>query len=169
SKVAQENYASAWARQADSAVVALRYHNVYGPHMPRDTPSSGVAAIFRSKVEAGRPPQVFEDGGQMRDFVHVGDVALANLAALGSVAGDPAGSMRVYNVCSGSPVDIATVAAHVARGTGSSLAPQVTGEFRIGDVRHVVASADRAAAELGFRASVAPAEGLVEFATAPLR
>ena len=169
SKVAQEHYASAWARQADSAVVALRYHNVYGPHMPRDTPYSGVAAIFRSQAEAGRPPRVFEDGGQMRDFVHVGDVARANLAALEAVAGDPAGSMRAYNVCSGSPVGIATVAGHIARGTGSSVAPEVTGEFRIGDVRHVVASPERAAAELGFRAEVAPAQGLAEFATAPLR
>ena len=79
SKVAQEHYASAWARQADGAVVALRYHNVYGPGMPRDTPYSGVAAIFRSSLERGEPPRVFEDGGQMRDFVHVDDVARANL------------------------------------------------------------------------------------------
>ena len=51
--------------------VALRYHNVYGPRMPRDTPYAGVAAIFRSALEAGRAPRVFEDGGQQRDFVHV--------------------------------------------------------------------------------------------------
>ncbi|CAN5240680.1 NAD-dependent epimerase/dehydratase family protein [soil metagenome] len=169
SKVAQEHYASAWARQADSAVVALRYHNVYGPHMPRDTPYSGVAAIFRSQVEAGRAPRVFEDGGQMRDFVHVADVARANRAALEAVSDATAGAARAYNVCSGNPVDIATVADYVARGTGSSRQPEVTGEFRVGDVRHVVASPERAACELGFRAAVAPDEGLVEFATAPLR
>ena len=85
-KVAQEHYTSAWARQADAAAVALRYHNVYGPGMPRDTPYSGVAAIFRSSLERGEAPRVFEDGAQVRDFVHVDDVARANLAALRSVA-----------------------------------------------------------------------------------
>ena len=63
---------------------ALRYHNVYGPGMPRDTPYSGVAAIFRSAIERGEAPKVFEDGGQMRDFVHVDDVAAANVAAVGA-------------------------------------------------------------------------------------
>ena len=87
SKVAQEHYASAWARQAGGSVVALRYHNVYGPGMPRDTPYSGVAAMFRSAVERGESPRVFEDGGQMRDFVHVDDVARANVLALDAVAG----------------------------------------------------------------------------------
>ena len=62
SKVAQEHLAAAWARMTGGSAVALRYHNVYGPRMPRDTPYSGVAAIFRSSLEAGRPPQVFEDG-----------------------------------------------------------------------------------------------------------
>ena len=180
SKVAQEHYASAWARQAGGSVVALRYHNVYGPGMPRDTPYSGVAAIFRSQVEAGRPPQVFEDGGQMRDFVHVTDVARANLLAVESVAGSAAGpgagaagaagGMRAYNVCSGRPVDVLTVARYVARGAGRAAAePEVTGEFRPGDVRHVVASPERARAELGFTAAVDPADGLARFAHDPLR
>ena len=82
SKTAQENYALAWAESTGGSVVALRYHNVYGPGMPRDTPYSGVAAIFRSELEAGDVPRVFEDGGQMRDFVHVDDVAAANVAAV---------------------------------------------------------------------------------------
>jgi dTDP-L-rhamnose 4-epimerase len=81
SKTAQEHYALAWSESTGGSVVALRYHNVYGPGMPRDTPYSGVAAIFRSALEKGQPPPVFEDGGQMRDFVHVDDVAAANLAA----------------------------------------------------------------------------------------
>ena len=86
SKVAQEHYALAWSEATGGSVVALRYHNVYGPGMPRDTPYSGVAAIFRSALEKGGPPRVFEDGGQMRDFVYVDDVAAANLAAASSVA-----------------------------------------------------------------------------------
>ncbi len=94
SKVAQEHYTAAWVRQAGGSAVALRYHNVYGPGMPRDTPYSGVAAMFRSSLERGEPPQVFEDGDQMRDFVHVDDVARANLAALEAVVGGRSGGVR---------------------------------------------------------------------------
>jgi dTDP-L-rhamnose 4-epimerase len=169
SKVAQEHYASAWARQTGGAVVALRYHNVYGPRMPRDTPYSGVAAMFRSSLERGAPPQVFEDGRQMRDFVHVDDVARANLAALDASTSGACGQAVAYNVCSGTPVSIGEVAELVAQGSGRGTAPEVTGGFRLGDVRHVVASPERAAAELGFRAAVAPQVGLPAFATAPLR
>jgi len=128
SKLAQEHYTSAWVRQAGASAVALRYHNVYGPGMPRDTPYSGVAAMFRSSLERGEPPQVFEDGGQMRDFVHVDDVARANLAAMRAVVDAEPGSYAAYNVASGHPVGILDVARLVARGTGSDLDPQVTGE-----------------------------------------
>jgi dTDP-L-rhamnose 4-epimerase len=169
SKLAQEHYASSWVRQAGGAAVALRYHNVYGPGMPRNTPYSGVAAMFRSSLERGEPPQVFEDGGQMRDFVHVDDVARANLAALHAVAEAAPGSLAAYNIASGSPVGILDVARLVARGTGRDIEPEVTGGYRLGDVRHVVASPARASAELGFTASVLPEDGLPAFATAPLR
>jgi dTDP-L-rhamnose 4-epimerase len=169
SKVAQEHYAGAWARQSPGAAVSLRYHNVYGPGMPRDTPYSGVAAMFRSSLERGEPPVVFEDGGQVRDFVHVDDVARANAVAALSVGENPEGSHVAYNVCSGHPVGIADVARAIAVGAGSGLEPEVTGRFRIGDVRHVVASPQRARDELGFTARIGPAEGLALFATAPLR
>ena len=169
SKVAQEHYTSAWVRQAGARAVALRYHNVYGPGMPRDTPYSGVAALFRSSLERGEPPQVFEDGGQMRDFVHVTDVARANLAALLAVADDATPPYTVFNVASGHPVRILDVATRVAEGTGRAIAPEVTGRYRLGDVRHVVASPARATAELGFTAEVRPEQGLPAFATAPLR
>jgi dTDP-L-rhamnose 4-epimerase len=169
SKVAQEHYVSAWARQADATALALRYHNVYGPGMPRDTPYSGVAAMFRSSLERGEPPLVFEDGAQVRDFVHVADVARANLAALDVVAGERTGSMRSYNISSGHPIAIRDVATLVAAGTGPDIAPEVTGGYRPGDVRHVVASPERARTELGFAARVLPGEGLPAFATAPLR
>jgi dTDP-L-rhamnose 4-epimerase len=149
--------------------VALRYHNVYGPGMPRDTPYSGVAAMFRSSLERGEAPQVFEDGGQMRDFVHVADVARANLAALRSVVEAPAGRYDAYNVASGHPVPILDVARLIATGTAERVEPEVTGGYRLGDVRHIVASPARAAAELGFRAEVRPEQGLPAFATAPLR
>ena len=169
SKLAQEHYASAWVRQAGASAIALRYHNVYGPRMPRDTPYSGVAAMFRSSLERGERPRVFEDGGQVRDFVHVADVARANVVALESVLDSGPGRYDAYNVCSGEPVSILDVARLVAAGTGTDLEPEVTGGFRLGDVRHVVASPARARAELGFVAQVQPGEGLPAFATAPLR
>jgi dTDP-L-rhamnose 4-epimerase len=165
-KVAQEHLSAAWARQCGGSVIALRYHNVYGPGMPRDTPYSGVAAIFRSALEAGRAPRVFEDGGQRRDFVHVRDVAAANSAAL--AATESGAGLRAYNVASGVPATVGELAASLAHAMDGP-DPLVTGEFRLGDVRHIVASPARAATELGFRAAVPLADGLGEFARAALR
>jgi dTDP-L-rhamnose 4-epimerase len=168
SKTAQEHYALAWSESTGGSVVALRYHNVYGPDMPRDTPYSGVAAIFRSALEKGEPPNVFEDGGQMRDFVHVDDVAAANVAA---VAADR-GGFTAANVCSGQPISIMEVATMLCKARGSAVgpvSPVVTGQYRNGDVRHIVADPARAADVLGFQAVVKPREGLRDFAFAPLR
>ena len=181
SKVAQEHLASSWARLTGGVAVGLRYHNVYGPRMPRDTPYSGVAAIFRSCLENGVPPRVFEDGGQRRDFVHVRDVARANLLALSAVSGGLAGgrgladgrglaegSLHCYNVASGEPHTVGEMAAALASGFGD-IEPVVTGEYRLGDVRHIVASPEGAARDLGFRAQTPFAAGIAEFAKAPLR
>lgn len=167
SKTAQEHYALAWAEATGGSVVALRYHNVYGPNMPRDTPYSGVAAIFRSAIERGEPPRVFEDGGQMRDFVHVDDVAAVNAAAVGAGAESSAG-FAAYNVCSGRPISIMEVATKICDARDGR-PPEVTGQYRSGDVRHIVADPAAAADELGFRAAIDPADGLREFAFAPLR
>jgi dTDP-L-rhamnose 4-epimerase len=164
SKTAQEHYALAWADAVGGGVTALRYHNVYGPFMPRDTPYSGVAAIFRSAIERGEPPRVYEDGGQMRDFVHVDDVAAANVAAVAS----DAGGFAAFNVCSGRPVSIMEVATRLCEVRDGS-APVVTGQYRSGDVRHIVADPARAAGVLGFRATIDWRDGLEGFAFAPLR
>jgi dTDP-L-rhamnose 4-epimerase len=165
-KLGQEHLASAWASSTGGGAVALRYHNVYGPHMPRDTPYAGVAAIFRSALEAGRGPRVFEDGGQQRDFVHVTDVADANLRALS--AQPPESALRAYNIASGRPHTVGDMAQGLADAFGGP-EPVVTGEYRIGDVRHVVASPVRAENELGFRARVEFGDGMRAFATDPLR
>ena len=125
--------------------------------------------MFRSSLERGEAPRVYEDGAQMRDFVHVADVARANLRALEAVVAGPAEQYAAYNVCSGRPVGILDVARQVTAGTGREIAPEVTGGFRSGDVRHIVASPARATADLGFTAEVTPEQGLREFATAPLR
>jgi dTDP-L-rhamnose 4-epimerase len=165
SKTAQEHYTLAWSEAAQGSVVALRYHNVYGPGMPRDTPYSGVAAIFRSALEKGDAPKVFEDGGQMRDFVHVDDVAAANVAAVNRV-GPP--EFLAANVCSGQPISIGDVAGELWQAAGGP-PPEVTGQYRNGDVRHIVADPAGARETLGFSASISPSKGLKEFATAPLR
>jgi dTDP-L-rhamnose 4-epimerase len=101
--------------------------------------------------------------------VHVSDVARANVLSLRQVLDAPDESVATYNVCSGEPVPIVRVAELVARGTGTDLAPVVSGRYRLGDVRHIVASPDRARRELGFVADVRPEDGLPGFATAPLR
>jgi dTDP-L-rhamnose 4-epimerase len=169
SKVAQEHYAAAWARQTGGRVVALRYHNVYGPGMPANTPYSGVAAMFRSALEQGQTPRVYEDGAQMRDFVHVHDVARANLHAIARCLADEPDSFAAYNVCSGTPISIGQVARYVCAGLSMDRRPVVTGEFRPGDVRHIVASPLKALTQLGFHALVEPADGLARFARDPLR
>jgi dTDP-L-rhamnose 4-epimerase len=166
-KLHQEHLCAAYGREHDGVpVTLLRYHNVYGPRMPRDTPYAGVASIFRSALEAGRAAEVFEDGGQQRDFVHVRDVARANVLALTGAAG-PGG---VFNLASGDPRSVLDMAAAITAAFGPGApAPRVTGRFRAGDVRHVFASPDRARRVLGFAARVPFAPGMAEFATAPLR
>jgi dTDP-L-rhamnose 4-epimerase len=164
-KVAQEHLCAAFGNETGVPVTALRYHNVYGPRMPRDTPYAGVASIFRSAFAAGRAPRVFEDGGQRRDFVHVRDVARANVLAF--TAPEPVPG--AFNVASGTPRTVRELADALARACGAEVAPVVTGEWRPGDVRHVVASPERAAGALGFRAQEDFAAGMAEFAAAPLR
>ncbi len=166
-KVTQEQLAASWARDNEAQVIALRYHNVYGPRMPRDTPYAGVASLFRSALEADRAPSVFEDGDQQRDFVHVSDVAAANVAAMKAIFAS-APTFRVYNVASGISHTIGDLARALSE-AASGPAPIVTGEYRLGDVRHIVASAQRAERELGYVASVDFAAGMREFAVAPLR
>ncbi|HET9612126.1 MAG TPA: NAD-dependent epimerase/dehydratase family protein, partial [Acidimicrobiales bacterium] len=128
-KVHQEHLCAAFGREHGVGVTALRYHNVYGPRMPRDTPYAGVAAIFRSAVARGEPPMVLEDGRQTRDFVHVVDVARANVAAL--TVDEPVDGP--LNVASGHPRTVLELARAVCEGAG--IEPKVVGGARLGDVR----------------------------------
>ncbi|MFK4149219.1 NAD-dependent epimerase/dehydratase family protein [Streptomyces sp. NPDC004065] len=162
-KLAQEHLAAAWARATSGSAVSLRYHNVYGPRMPRDTPYAGVAAFFRSALARGEAPRVFEDGRQRRDFVHVRDVAAANVAALEAPARQ--GLLTAYNTGSGTPRTVGEMARALAAAHGGP-EPVVTGEYRLGDVRHITADSTRLRAELGWRPAVGFEEGMREFAGA---
>ncbi len=194
SKLGQEYLATAWARSTGGRVAALRYHNVYGPGMPQNTPYAGVASLFRSAIERGEAPRVYEDGRQRRDFVHVRDIAAANIAALGytqpgfiartdasapaapPVSPGPAsteetadsGQFRAFNVGSGTVHTIGDMATALAAASHGQ-APIVTGQYRLGDVRHITASSKRLQQELGWAAEVSFEAGMREFATAPLR
>jgi dTDP-L-rhamnose 4-epimerase len=165
-KLAQENLAAAWAGSTGGTVWALRYHNVYGPGMPRDTPYSGVAALFRSALENGLAPTVLEDGRQRRDFVHVQDVAQANLLALERLPEE--GTLEPVNICSGEPHAVGELAAELVRARGGPR-PEIVGGARPGDVRHIVADPRKARRMLGFSARIGFAEGIAAFADSPLR
>ena len=156
-KVHGEHLLSVWARETGRSAAALRFHNVYGPGMPRDTPYSGVAALFRDAVLAGQAPRVLEDGGQRRDFVHVDDVAAAVLAAC--VGSGHEGAARAYNVGSGAVTTVGQMARALSDAAGAP-APEVVGGYRLGDVRHVTADSSRAERELGWRATIPLAEGV---------
>ena len=127
-KVHGEHLARSWARETEGTVVALRLHNVYGPGMPRDTPYAGVAALFASALARGEAPQVFEDGRQRRNFVHVRDVAKDAHA------------------------HVSAMATALSRSTGGP-EPVVTGQYRLGDVRHITADCGAAERVLGWRAA----------------
>jgi dTDP-L-rhamnose 4-epimerase len=137
-KLNGEHLAAAWARETGGRVAAMRFHNVYGPGMPRNTPYAGVAALFRSALERGEAPKVFEDGRQRRDFVHVRDVATAVTAAVQTEQPD----FTAFNVGSGTVRTIGDLAAELSSAYGGP-EPVVTGDYRLGDVRHITASSER--------------------------
>ncbi len=159
SKVVQEFYAANWARLTGGTVAALRYHNVYGPGMPRDTPYAGVAAIFTSALRRGDAPMVFEDGGQRRDFVHVRDVAAATVLA----AEKHDSGVRAFNVGSGTPRTVGEMATALAVSLHGRL-PIITGRYRLGDVRHITANSTRLKTELGWRPEIEFSAGMAELA-----
>ena len=159
SKVAQEYYASNWARVSGGSVAALRYHNVYGPGMPRDTPYAGVAAIFTSALRRGEAPKVFEDGAQRRDFVHVRDVAAATVTACEKHLS----GVRAFNVGSGTPRTVGDMARALADALKGPR-PVVTGQYRLGDVRHITADSSRLRQELHWSPQVDFADGMAELA-----
>lgn len=164
-KLHQEHLASVWARETGGRATSLRFHNVYGPGLPRNTPYAGVAALFASALRRGEPPRVFEDGRQRRDFVHVRDVAAAVVAVLAPSTPPRPEGHRAYNVGSGAVHTIGDLAAGLAAHWGGA-DPVVTGEYRLGDVRHVTASSERLRTETEWAPAVDFDDGVGELARA---
>ncbi|MGW0248710.1 NAD-dependent epimerase/dehydratase family protein [Nocardia goodfellowii] len=156
SKAAQENYAFAWGLSTGAAVTVLRFHSVYG-----EGAHTGLPARFRAALAAGSAPHVFEDGGQVRDFVHITDAVSATLAAVECALP----GFVPLNIASGNPVTIWEVASIMAKAQGGP-EPIVTGQYRLQDVRHFVAAPVRAHHALGFTATIPPRVGLAEYAAA---
>lgn len=141
--------------------VALRFFNVYGPRQALSNPYTGVLAIFAARLLNNRPPLVFEDGLQQRDFVHVHDVAQACLLALTSTTAVGG----VFNIGSGQSRTVLSIAHDLARVLGvSHITPNVLGKYRVGDIRHCFADLSRSRAELGYAPSVDFQAGLTELA-----
>jgi len=160
-KFDQERLCLLFGAAYDVPTVALRFFNVYGPDQALSNPYTGVLAIFASRLLNGRSPRIFEDGEQRRDFVSVHDVARACTLALEA----DAAAGEVVNVGSGESVSVNEIARRLARILGvEDLEPEVTGEYRVGDIRHCFADVTKAAALLGFVPEVAMDEGMAELA-----
>ena len=160
-KYNQERMGLIFGRAYDREVVALRFFNVYGPHQALSNPYTGVLAIFGSRLLNGRPPMVFEDGNQRRDFVHVTDVARACRLALET----PAAAGHVINIGSGESRTVLDVAHALAAATGKrQLTPHVVGKYRAGDIRHCFADIGLARQLLGFEPRVRFEDGIAELA-----
>lgn len=138
--------------------VALRFWNIYGPRQALSNPYTGVLAIFSSRLLSGRAPLIFEDGEQLRDFVHIGDIVQACLLAMDSSAAD----YGVFNVGSGQTVSVREVAAILARAFGREDRAEVTETYRTGDVRHCFPSIARLRERVGYEPRVRLEDGIGE-------
>lgn len=141
--------------------IALRYFGVYGPRQALSNPYAGLMAMFASRLLNGKAPLIFEDGNQIRDFIHVSDVARANVHALQATTG----SNQAYNLSRGEPVRVVDVANILARIINPTIVPEVACVYRKGDVRHCFADISRLRNQFGFEPQVALEQGLEELAS----
>jgi dTDP-L-rhamnose 4-epimerase len=161
SKYDQERMSLLVGRAYNIPTVALRFFNVYGTRQALSNPYTGVLAIFGSRFLNDNPPMIFEDGQQQRDFVHVRDVTLACRLALEK----PEAAGHVFNVGSGQNYTVVEIAEKMAQVLGKEhLAPQITGKYRVGDIRHCYADIAKAQHLLNFYPQVDFSNGLQELA-----
>ena len=156
SKKDQEEYCLCVGRFHKIQTVACRFFNVYGSRQSLSNPYTGAAAIFASRIKNDNPPILYEDGEQMRDFIHVRDLVEAKLFLLEN----PKANLEPYNICTGTGTSIKTLSRLLAKLHGRpGLEPEVTGKFRAGDIRHCFGDPSKLAA-LGWKFSIPLDEGL---------
>ncbi|MCE5200723.1 NAD-dependent epimerase/dehydratase family protein, partial [bacterium] len=159
SKYDQERMCLVVGRAYGIETVALRFFNVFGTRQALSNPYTGVLAIFASRLMNDNPPLIYEDGYQQRDFVSVRDVARACRLALET----PEAAGEVFNIGSGECYTIAQVAESVADALGrSDIEPEITGKYRVGDIRHCFADISKARWMLGYEPEVSLNDGLGE-------
>jgi dTDP-L-rhamnose 4-epimerase len=161
SKRDQEELCLVLGRTYRIPTIALRYLCTYGSRQVLGNPYTGVAAIWATRLLNGKAPVVFEDGGQLRDFLHVSDAVAANLAAADAPA---AADYQAFNIGSGEHHSILELARLLGQALGRPIEPQVTGEFREGDIRHCFADVSRARRLLDWSPKVGLATGIAELA-----
>jgi dTDP-L-rhamnose 4-epimerase len=162
SKYDQEQLCLIVGRAHGIPTAALRFFNVYGPRQALSNPYTGVLAIFGARLLNGRRPLINEDGQQRRDFVSVHDVARACVLALDA---DPAALDGPINIGSGTPYTVRQIAELLIQTLGRrDLEPEITRQFRVGDIRHCYADIEQARRRLGYQPRVALADGLLELA-----
>jgi dTDP-L-rhamnose 4-epimerase len=160
-KFEQERSTLLFGRAYEIPTLALRFFNVYGPHQALSNPYTGVLAIFASRLLNDKPPMIFEDGEQRRDFVSVKDVATACALALEH----PEVTNEVINIGSGTSVTVREIACRLARILGKEqIEPELTAECRLGDIRHCFADVEKAHRLLSFEPAVRLEEGMRELA-----
>ncbi|VWX63238.1 NAD-dependent epimerase/dehydratase [Burkholderiales bacterium 8X] len=161
SKLDQERLCLMIGRAYGIKTSALRFFNAYGPRQALSNPYTGVLAIFASRLINDSPPRIFEDGWQQRDFVSVYDIARACRLALET----PAAAGEVFNIGSGQAYTVRDIAQRVADVMGKEqLAPEITGKYRVGDIRHCYADITKARSVLGYSPQVTLDQGLAELA-----
>ena len=158
SKLDQENYSLAIGRAYKIPTVALRYFNVYGTRQALSNPYTGACAIFSARLLNDKPPAIFEDGGQSRDFTHVSDIVQANLLAGETDKCD----YESFNIGTGNGTSIRRIAELLAEGLGKSIEPDIVGKYREGDIRHCLADITKARKLLGYEPKVTLEAGLSE-------
>jgi len=159
-KAAQEDLVRIACEAAGVPAVALRFQNVYGEGQSLKNPYTGIISIFSTRIRRSLSLPIYEDGLESRDFVHVDDVVDAVAQSLLQ----PLSGYGVFNIGAGEPTSVITLARVLAKVMGSSIEPVVTGEFRLGDIRHCYADISAARAAIGFTPKIGLEEGLRRFA-----
>ena len=137
-------------------MVSLRFFNVYGPRQSLSNPYTGVCAIFLSRIKNNKPPVIYEDGFQTRDFIWVGDIVRACILCMENEKAN----FQIFNVGTGKPVSIRKIARTLAELLNKKIKPEITYRFRKGDIRHCYADIKKIKKLVGFTPQVTLKEGM---------